>query len=243
MSAKPKSIPDHDAKAAEASSAINAAFLRYLPAIETHAAIQFRGFSDTDREEAMAEARAAAFVNFWSAVSSGKGHRLKPSMVAHYAALHVHGGRHVGGRPDNASDILSRRAQRIRGFKVERLPWDSAHAYDILKTPDQRVWRHRLLHDRRTPVPDQVGFRIDFSQFMAGQHDRTRTAMALLAAGHKQTEVADHLGVTPAAICLRRKKAAREWAVFQGESTGNGSRKAEQAAAGKHQGGRTVCPH
>ena len=57
---------------------------------------------------------------------------------------------------------------------------------------------------------------------MAGQADRTRTLLAMLAAGHKQTEVADHLGVTPAAICQRRGKARREWAVFQGEGEGNG---------------------
>ncbi|MHC4065725.1 MAG: hypothetical protein ACYSUI_14675, partial [Planctomycetota bacterium] len=204
--------------------------LRYLPAIETHAAIQFRGLPDTDREEAMAEARAAAFVNFRSAVSSGKAHRLKPSMVAHYAALHVRGGRHVGGGPDNTSDILSRRAQRMHGFKVERLPWDSAHAYDILKTPDQKVWRLRLLHDRRTPVPDQVCFRIDFSQFMAGQHDRTRTAMAMLAAGHKQVEVADKLGVTPAAVCQRLGRARREWATAQRQNCRNGSSRAAAAS-------------
>ena len=52
---------------------------------------------------------------------------------------------------------------------------------------------------------------------MAGQADRTRTLLAMLAAGHKQVEVADHLGVTPVAVCLRRSKARREWLVFQGE--------------------------
>ena len=52
---------------------------------------------------------------------------------------------------------------------------------------------------------------------MAGQADRTRTLLAMLAAGHRQTEVADHLGDTAPAICQRRKKAAREWAVYQGE--------------------------
>ena len=47
--------------------------------------------------------------------------------------------------------------------------------------------------------------------------------LAMLAAGHKQVEVADHLGVTPSAVCQRRTKAAREWAVFQGEEPEEGS--------------------
>ena len=231
MSAQPKLKPNHQVQAARTASAVNAAFLKYLPALETHAAIQFRGLPDTDREEAIAEARAAAFVNFRSAVRKGQAHRLKPSMVAHYAVLHARGGRHVGGTQDSTTDVLSRRAQRIRGFKVHGLPWDDAHAYDVLKTPDQEVWRLRLRHDRRTPVPDQVCFRIDFSEFMGKQHDRTRTAMAMLAAGHRQTEGADHLGVTPAAVCQRLSRARREWEKFQGEDDPNRSSRPLKASA------------
>lgn len=216
MSAQPKLKSNHQTQAARTASAVNAVFLKYLPALETHAAIHFRGLPDTDRQEAFAEARAAAFVNVRAAVRKGQAHRLKPSMVAHYAVLHARGGRHVGGTQDSTTDVLSRRAQRTRGFKVRSLPWDDANAFDVLKTPDQEVWRLRLRHDRRTPVPDQVCFRIDFSEFMRKQHDRTRTAMAMLAAGHQQTEVADKLGITPSAVCQRLSRARREWEAFQG---------------------------
>ncbi len=226
MSAQPKHKPNHQVQAARTASTVNAAFLKYLPALETHAAIRFRGLPKTDREEAIAEARAAAFGNSRTAFRNGQADTLKPSMVAHYAVLHARGGRHVGGSQDSTSDVLSRRAQQARGFTVHRLRWDDARACDVLKTPDQEVWRLRLHHDRRTPVPDQVGFRVDFSQFMRGQHDRTRTAMAMLAAGHQQNEVADHFGITASAICQRITRARREWEAFQGaeEEGRSGSR-------------------
>jgi DNA-directed RNA polymerase specialized sigma24 family protein len=74
-----------------------------------------------------------------------------------------------------------------------------------------------LLEDKTTPVPDQAAFRVDLSEFMTQQSDRTRQAMALLAAGYRQTEVADRLGCTPSAICQRVKRAEREWMAWQAE--------------------------
>ncbi len=89
------------------------------------------------------------------------------------------------------------------------LPIRDVYAFDCLTAPDQSVWRDSLLHDRSTPPPDQAAFRIDWSRFLAGQTDRTRTAIAMLAAGYKQVEVADHLGITPPAVCQRMKTAKR----------------------------------
>ena len=73
---------------------------------------------------------------------------------------------------------------------------------------------------------------------MAGQADRTRTLLAMLAAGHRQVEVADHLGVTPAAVCQRRSKARREWADFQGEGEGNGRHATSSADETREQQGK-----
>ena len=230
MSAIPQSVPDQHQPPNKTDSAIHATFLKYLPAVRTHAAIKFRHLSEHDREEMIAEAAAAAFVNVHHALRNGNGHRLSPSMVAHYAVLHVKDGRHVGGSTDSKTDVMSFKAQRLRGFRVVGLPWDSQHVYDCLQDSSSPVWREVLLDDKSTPVPDQAAFRIDWSHFLRQQHDRTRKALAMLAEGHKQVEVADRLGVTPPAVNQRVKKAEREWMNLQGVDMNNSQPEPAQRA-------------
>ena len=198
-----------------ASTAVNAAFMKFLPKVRTHAAIQFRHLRESDQEEAIAEAVAAAFVNTHAAFANGKAHRLTPSTVARYGVLHVKHGSHVGGPSDSCTDVMSRKACSLHRVSVIGLSRCNAPMYDCMTDPSWPVWSHRLLHDRRTSPADQAGFRIDLSTFLAGQSDRTRTLLSLLAEGHRQVEVADRMGITPAAICQRRKRALREWEILQ----------------------------
>ena len=195
----------------------NDGFLRFLPAVKTHAGIQFRHLPAADREEAVAEAIAGALVNFKSAERRGTTHRLYPSSIADFSVRSVRDGRCVGGNLNGKTDVMSFKAQRRGGFEVEQLPRFEDCTFSCMKASDQPVWRDRVVHDRKTLPSDLACFRIDWSDFMSQQADRTRKLLAMLAAGHKQVEVADHLGVSPAAICRRRNKARREWAAFQGE--------------------------
>jgi hypothetical protein len=206
----------------DVQGATNTIFLRYLPAVNKHAAVKFRNLSAVDREEAIAEAMSAAFVNVHNSLRNGRASKLTPSSLADYAVLHVCFGKHVGGSRDGANDVLSPRARSRHGFRLLGLPWDSPHAYDCVTDPAEPVWRNRLLENRRTNVADLAAFRMDWSEFLGRQHDRTRRAMAMLAAGHRQVEVAEELRVTPAAICQRIKKAEREWLTWQGIDPGDG---------------------
>ena len=65
-------------------------------------------------------------------------------------------------------------------------------------------------------MADQAVFRIDWSDFLRQQHDRTRKCLALLAEGHKRCEVADRMGTTPPAVTQRMARVEREWDRFQG---------------------------
>ena len=190
-------------------------FLKLLPAVQAHARSKFRNLPDVDREEALAEATAAAFLNFNIAVRHNKANTVTPGTLARFAVLHVKAGRHVGGSQDRRKDVLSRSAQRRNRFRVYSLPDARVHGYDCMKDPTLPVWKAVLMDDRRTPVPDQVSFRRDWSSFLAKQSDRTRTALAMLGAGFKQNEVAERLNVTAPAICQRIRKARREWQNFQ----------------------------
>lgn len=215
MSAIPKPVSHQYTKSNGTAAVDHAAFLKLLPAVESQAAVRFGHLHPTDREEAVAEAKAAAYLNYASTCKRARSHVVTPGTLARYAVLHVQNGKHVGSRKDRGADVLSPAAQRKHGFRVVSLPIRDGYAYDCMTAPDQPVWRDHLLHDRGTPPPDQAAFRIDWSRFLAGQTDRTRTAVAMLAAGHRQTEVAEHLGVTPAAICQRLNKAKREWEAWQ----------------------------
>jgi hypothetical protein len=208
-------------------------FLKLLPAIQTHARISFRHLPATDRAEAVAEATAAAFLNYESAQRRGKTHAVNQNMLATYAVRHVKDGRHVGGSRDGKRDVLSRKAQRAGGFKVYSLGGKHEQVYNCLSAPDQPVWRDHLLHDRRTPVPDQVAFRCDWSTFLAQQTDRVRQMIGLLAAGHRRCDVAEKFGITPSAITQRMDRVKREWKHFQDGGNGEGIRR---TAAG------AVCP-
>ena len=223
MSASPNTVPQPAARSPQAPCPAPDGFLQYLPVVRTHAQIWFRHLPAVDREECVAEAVASAFCTYTAACRRGRSHAVRPSTLADFAVKHVRSSRHVGGSQESKGDVLSRRAQKIRGFRVHSLPKSETYNFDILKVPDQDVWKRWLLHDRQTPVPDQAAFRIDWSSFMSKQQDRTRTALAMLAAGHKQIEVADRLSISPPAVCQRLSRAEREWRVFQGESPGDGA--------------------
>ena len=118
--------------------------------------------------------------------------------------------------------MLSPWAQRAGEFKVHPLPRLEDSQFDCMTAPDQAVWKDHLSHDRRASPADLACFRLDWSAFLAQQTDRSRTLLAMLAEGHKQVEVAGLLGTTASTVCQRRKKARREWAIFQGENDGAG---------------------
>ncbi len=196
----------------------NDRFLKLLPAVKLHAQIQFRNLPYADKEEAISESVAAAFCNYTSACQRGKEHVVRPSTLAHYSVLNVKAGRHPGGSWESKTDAMSRVAQRKHGFRVYRVADVDGYAFDCMTAPEQPVWKDRLLYDRRTSPADLACFRIDWSRFLAGQTDRTRVLLGMLGSGHRSVEIADRLGITASAICQRRKKAAREWASFQGDT-------------------------
>ena len=134
MSAIPKPVLSTQGRRNETSNTLNATFLKFLPAVQTHAKIQFRHLPPVDREEAIAE--ATAFVNFHAAHQHDKLKADTLSTLAHFAVLHARNGRHVGGSSCNTTDVLSRHAQRVRGFQVLPLPTQSARRFDCLTAPD-----------------------------------------------------------------------------------------------------------
>jgi hypothetical protein len=199
----------------------HAEFLALIPTVEKHARFAFRGRPEVDREEAAAEAVAAAYVSYVSLTARGKNPlRDFPSALVAYAVLHAKVGRQTGS-PNSTTDALSPLAQRKQGFKVESLPTSSGIARDRLQsTADLR--RHdefdeQLRDNTRSPVHEQAAFRIDFPEFLAGLGRRDRTLARFLALGHSGHVAATRFGMSEGRVSQLRRAWRERWRESQGE--------------------------
>src|ERR1017187_7796128 len=89
-----------------ASSAINPhqLFLDRLPYVLRVAKYRFRGLPAADRDEAVAEAQAAAFQNFHRLHQQGRTNVVSTPGFAMHAVHHVLNDRHLGGST-SSSDV------------------------------------------------------------------------------------------------------------------------------------------
>jgi len=195
-------------------------FLALAPVVERHARVAFRALDGAAREEAVAEAVAAAFAAHVALKARGRDPAAFPSMLATYSVLRVKDGRHVGGRR-SSRDVLSRKAQR-RGFRVEPLPASTRASFDNLYAEVHGQQRQDALEEclrdnTQTPVPNQVAFRLDFPAFLQTLTERDRQMALALAEGHLAKHVADQFGLTAGRVTHLRQQWQRQWLVFQGE--------------------------
>src|SRR5271170_6455111 len=105
-------------------------FLPLMTVVQRHASVVFRSLPEVEKEEAIAEAVAVAYVAYRRLCERGiDGAKEFPSMMATFAVRQVKDDRHVGSR-QSSRDALSPRAQRRHGFKVESLPQSTRRAHD-----------------------------------------------------------------------------------------------------------------
>lgn len=188
-------------------------FVAVSPVVERHARIVFRDLDAEAREEAVAEAIAAAFKSHVALKARNHHPAAFPSVLAAYSVLHVKDGRQVGNRR-NSRDVLSRKAQQRHGFRVVPLPSSINSSFGKQR---QHPLRDHLRDDTRTPVPDQVAFRLDFSAFLQTLSTRDRQMAVALADGHAAKQVADGFGLTPGRVTQLRQQWHREWLISQGD--------------------------
>jgi hypothetical protein len=166
-------------------------FLTILPRIELHAQVSFRHLKCPGRkEDAVAEVVAVAWKWYLRATAKGKDVDAFASALATYAARHVRGGRQVWGK-DRRNDVLSPACQQRHGFVVGKL----AEVDTLSSNPLQDA----LADNTRSPVADQVSFRIDFPTWLRRRSDRDRRLALDLMAGERTLDVAGRLGLTPRA--------------------------------------------
>jgi hypothetical protein len=188
---------------------LHAAFLTILPRIELHGRVYFRHKKPEKREEMVAEVVALAWRSFVNCVRKGKDPTQWPMALARRAAQAVHNGRRLCGM-ERIKDVLSPRAQREHNFTVVSLPEGSSL--------NGNVFDEALIDNTRTPVDDQVAFRLDFPAWRLTRSDRDRRLIDELMLGERTIDVADKHGLTAARISQLRRDFHDDWLRFHGEA-------------------------
>jgi hypothetical protein len=189
---------------------LHAAFLSILPRIETHAAVVFRHVRCPHRlADCVQETVSLAWKWFVRLAAKGKDARAFPSALATYAARAVKSGRRVCGQ-EKGKDVLSPLAQTRHSFAVASLPCRS--------TLSINPFAEALADNTRSPVPEQVHFRIDFPEWLIHLGDRKRRIAEDMALGHRTQDLAGMHKVTAARISQLRGEFHKDWLRYTGEA-------------------------
>ena len=191
-----------------APTSARSAFVSLEPVVRRRAEIAFRHLDEERREEASAEAVAAAFQSYVALMTKGRDPASFASRLANYAVLHVKDDRHVGGRR-SSRDVLSSKAQARRGFRVVSLGFAEEHHEGLAA---------HLADDGQTPIPDIVSARIDVPVFLATLCERDRRLAMQLADGHQANRVAARAGLSPGRLTQLRRQWHQSWRDFIGEA-------------------------
>jgi hypothetical protein len=196
-------------------------FTASLPAVENQLQAAFRRLRPQDREDAVAEARAATWSAWAGLVKKGKDPvAVGVSGIAHNAVRYVKNGRRLGNRNAGrgAMDVYHRKAQAECGFKVFSFNSNT----EIDARPARNTWREWVAADNRVTPADEACFRLDFGVWLAGLPARKREMAELLAEGHETGAVATIVGVSNGRVSQMRSELAASWRAFQGEDGGKG---------------------
>ena len=192
-------------------------FTANLKAVEDAARYAFRRRCRQDREEALAEARAAAWSAWAGLLRRGKNPvEVGVTGIANNAIRYVRNGRRVGnttcGR--GAMDVF-RKAQKARDIKVVSL--DSNDQF----VPGWLVgtWKEWLACDNRVGPADEAAFRLDFTAWLASLPEKKRWVAELLAEGHEGHVVACLVGIAQSRVTQLRHELEASWRAFQGPAS------------------------
>src|SRR4051812_10565718 len=147
-------------------SDVHRQFEAALPAVTNAARYAFRRRRPQDREDAVAEARAAAWSAWHGLLQRGKDPvAVGVHGIAANAIRYVRNGRRLGhkGGGRGSMDVYHPRAQAACGFTLVGL--DTIDD-PVLATPSS-AWRQRLAEDNRSTPADEAAFRLDFPPWLA----------------------------------------------------------------------------
>ena len=201
---------------------LQAHFLSILPRIETHAQIRFRHLNcPARRDDAVAETIAVAWKWFLRLNEKGKDASEFVSTLADLAVRHVRSGRRLCGQ-ERAKDVLSTRAQRMKGFRVEGMPSSTRRRHkEVYSDPQGQdridAFEERLRDNTVTPPDEQAAFRIDYPAWLSQLRERDRAVVEDMTFDLPTKELASRHKVSPGRISQLRRELHSDWHHFHGE--------------------------
>lgn len=183
-------------------------FQGILPQIQNCARFAFRRMPREIREDAIQDVTVQCYFAFCRLTRQGREEQAYPTVLARFAIRRYRAGRRAAGvvSARDASPQLIQ-CQAVSGGRRE--------------IPRRRIrWREMITEDRRTPIPEQVSFRLDFPAWLQRLSPDNRRCAILLARGYRGTEVARKLRVTTARISQVRRELHGNWLRFQSENPG-----------------------
>jgi len=220
-------------------SDVHQAFVAALPRMDNTIRYAFRRWPKQDRQDAIAEARAAT----WSAWSGLIRRGRDPVAVGVIAIVNnairgVLNGRRVGNMSggQGAMDVSHPRAQKRCGFKVLNLDSNAERVTEGFRDS----WREWAVVDNRCTPAEQATFRIDFASWLGSLPARKRQMAELLVEGHETGVVARILGVTPGAVSQARPWLEASWRAYQGDGTEPNGAAVKHAASHPRRGPNTA---
>jgi len=177
---------------------LQACFLSILAKIQTHARIFFRHVRcRCKRDDFIAETVALAWNWFKRMAQKGKDATRFPTALASYAAKAVRCGRRAYGQM-KAQDVLNEHAQQRHGFYVSKLP--------DFSTLSENPLAEALIDNTRSPVPEQVMFRLDFPSWLTTRTERDRRIINDMAMGQRTLDLSKRYGISPGRISQLRRE-------------------------------------
>ena len=189
-----------------------------LPQMDRVFRFHFRRWPRRQREEALAEARAAAWTAWHGLVRRDQNPlTVGVTGIAFNAVRNVKQGRRVGNPTrggSGAMDIQSHRAQRrcrLRIYSLDSNP-------EQLTEGQMESWREMIVSGKGYTPADEAAFRLDFEAWLSCLVPRRRRMAKLLGDGHTTNTVARRLGVSPACVSQTRRELCASWRAFQAQA-------------------------
>jgi len=179
-----------------------------LPRIETHARIYFRDWRRDPQkfDEVIEETRAMAWKAYLRECIRGNNPDEYISAIARYSVKQVLSGRSVTGQ-EKVKDVLSRRAQRHKGFTVKSL---TAH------NCDGKVIVDGLADNHNASPADQAAFMVDTPEWLKRLGSK-RPIIEGMMMGDSTQELAQKFKRSPGRISQMRSEANEDYLEFTGE--------------------------